>query len=69
MATTLESLLDENEVARTLHVSLATIRRWRLLRIGPPFLKIGASVRYRPDDISAWLASRPTGGEQIKWAR
>jgi predicted DNA-binding transcriptional regulator AlpA len=60
----IENLLNEHDVARITGLSVASVRRWRLLKQGPKYLKIGASVRYRPEDISAWLASRPTGGEQ-----
>jgi predicted DNA-binding transcriptional regulator AlpA len=56
-------LWNEREVAQFYGVSVATIRRWRLFRRGPKFLKIGASVRYKPADVCSWLASRPTGGE------
>jgi len=61
---TLETLLNEHAIARITGLSLASVRRWRLLRQGPRFLKIGAAVRYRPEDITAWLESRPTGGGQ-----
>jgi predicted DNA-binding transcriptional regulator AlpA len=62
----IENLLNEHDVARITGMSVASVRRWRLLRLGPKFLKIGSSVRYRSEDISAWLNSRPTGGEQIR---
>jgi hypothetical protein len=29
------------------------------------YLKIGASVRYKPEDVVAWLESRPSGGGQM----
>jgi predicted DNA-binding transcriptional regulator AlpA len=58
------TLLNEHDVARITGLSVASVRRWRLLRQGPKYLKIGAAVRYRPEDISAWLKSRPSGGEQ-----
>jgi predicted DNA-binding transcriptional regulator AlpA len=61
---TLESLLNEFDVARITGLSVASVRRWRLLRQGPKYLKIGSAVRYRSDDLAAWLQSRPTGGEQ-----
>jgi len=60
----LQTLLNEYDVARITGLSVASVRRWRLLRQGPRYLKIGAAVRYKPEDISAWLASRPSGGEQ-----
>jgi len=60
--TSLEALLNEHDVARITALSVASIRRFRLLRQGPKYLKIGAAVRYRPEDISAWLESVPSGG-------
>ena len=59
---TLEELLTEHDVARITGLSVASTRRWRLLRQGPKYLKIGAAVRYKPEDITAWLESRPSGG-------
>jgi predicted DNA-binding transcriptional regulator AlpA len=59
---TLETLLNEHDVARVTGLSVASVRRWRLFRQGPKYLKIGAAVRYKPEDISAWLESRPSGG-------
>ena len=60
----LETLLNEHDVARLTGLSVATVRRWRLQRQGPRYLKIGAAVRYRPADVTAWLESRPGGGTQ-----
>lgn len=62
---TVEALLTEHEIAQFLSVSVASVRRWRLFKQGPKFLKIGACVRYRPQDISAYLESLPTGGSSI----
>jgi predicted DNA-binding transcriptional regulator AlpA len=59
----LEELLDEHDVARVTGLSVASVRRWRLVKQGPQYLKIGSAVRYRPQDVSAWLETRPTGGE------
>jgi excisionase family DNA binding protein len=56
------NLLTEDEVAQQLHVSLASLRRWRLERRGPRFIKVGSLVRYRPDDLEQWLVEQPTGG-------
>ena len=61
----MNTLLTEEEVAKRLHVSLASIRRWRLERRGPQFIKVGSLVRYRPEDLESWLASLPTGGAQL----
>ena len=56
------ALLNEQDVARITGMSVATVRRWRLFRQGPRYIKIGAAVRYRAEDITVWLNSRPTGG-------
>jgi predicted DNA-binding transcriptional regulator AlpA len=56
-------LLNDYEVAERASVSVATVRRWRQTGHGPRFLRIGASVRYRPEDVDSWLNSRPSGGE------
>jgi predicted DNA-binding transcriptional regulator AlpA len=61
----IESLLNEHDVARVISVSVATVRRWRLFRRGPKFIKVsGSAVRYRPEDVKAYLDARPTGGGQ-----
>ena len=57
-----ERLLNDHEVAALVGVSVATVRRWRLLRKGPRYLRIGVLIRYRPESIRQWLDDRPTGG-------
>jgi predicted DNA-binding transcriptional regulator AlpA len=61
----LQQLLTERDVARITGLSVATMRRWRLLRQGPTYIKIGAAVRYKPEDVAAWLDSRPIHGEVL----
>jgi predicted DNA-binding transcriptional regulator AlpA len=67
--TVIETLLNEHEVAHLTGLSVASVRRWRLLRQGPKYLKINSAVRYRPEDISEWLKSRPTGGGEQSESR
>ena len=57
MSTMIESLLNEHEVAQLLKVSVATIRRRRLFRQPPEWVKIGASVRYRPEAVQRLIES------------
>jgi predicted DNA-binding transcriptional regulator AlpA len=59
-----ETLLNEHDVARITGLSVASVRRWRLLQQGPKYRKLGAAVRYKPEDVAAWIESRQTGGEQ-----
>ena len=65
----LEELLTEHDVSRVTGLSVSSVRRWRLLRQGPTYLKIGSAVRYRSRDVAAWLESRPTGGGHQAEAR
>ena len=58
-----EPLLDDREVAAICGLSTAAIRRWRLLRKGPRYIKVGSAVRYRLEDVNNWLETRPSGGE------
>lgn len=60
-------LLTEHEVSRQLHVSVASLRRWRLLHRGPRFHKVGVLVRYRPEDLEAWLAGQLAGGGNTEY--
>jgi predicted DNA-binding transcriptional regulator AlpA len=50
-----KQLLNERELATTCGISVLTLRKWRSLRRGPRFLKIGSLVRYRPEDVNAWI--------------
>ena len=58
------ALLTEHDVSKQLRVSLGSLRRWRMIRQGPPFFKVGPLVRYRAEDVEAWLSAQPTGGAQ-----
>jgi len=59
----LEEFFTENEYARLIKRSLASIRRDRLLGMGCPWVKLGRLVRYRPRDVRAHIEEnlhRPT---------
>jgi len=62
----IDTLLNEHDVARITGLSVASVRRWRLLRQGPKYLKLGSAVRYRSEDLAAWIGTRPSGGEQSR---
>ena len=51
----LEPLLTEQEYARITKRSVASVRRDRLIRQGCPYVKLGALVRYRPEDVRTHL--------------
>lgn len=55
---TQQRLLNEHEVADSCSISVLTLRKWRSQRRGPQYLKIGALVRYRPEDVDAWIIAQ-----------
>jgi predicted DNA-binding transcriptional regulator AlpA len=54
----MEPLLNEFAVAKSLGLSVTTLRKWRGNGAGPKYLKIGGSVRYRAEDLQEYLDSR-----------
>ena len=54
----LNSLFTTREVADLLQVAEITLRKWRLRGAGPRFTRVGANVRYRREDVEAYLAAR-----------
>lgn len=48
-------LLHEQEAAKFLSLSVRTLQAWRVRGGGPRFCKLGRSVRYRHDDLVAWV--------------
>ncbi len=51
-------LLNVNEAAQRLGVSVSFLNKLRLSREGPTFLKLGTRVAYDPSDLVAWLDRR-----------
>jgi len=39
-------------------VTPASLRRWRHRRQGPPYHRRGKSIRYRVDELDAWIAAQ-----------
>lgn len=53
--TVLGELLTSKQVAERLHMRKQTLEAWRLQGKGPRFTKLGKLVRYREEDISAFI--------------
>jgi hypothetical protein len=49
-------LIDNNKAAGLLDVKPATLEQWRYRKKGPPFLRIGRSIRYNLSDLHAWVS-------------
>lgn len=47
--------LTRREAAAQLGVSKATLDRWRARGVGPAFYRIGGSIRYRAEDLHAFV--------------
>jgi hypothetical protein len=48
-------LTDEEVVARYRgRITLGTLRNWRALKIGPPYIKVGKAVLYSRAALQAW---------------
>lgn len=63
---TLQDLLPEAKYAELRGVSLRTVQRERMLRSGPPFIKLGKAVFYRPAAIDAWLLKQEREQQPVK---
>lgn len=55
-----QRLLNEHQVADSCAISVLTLRKWRGEGRGPRYVKIGTLVRYRPEDVDAWIQSHET---------
>ncbi|RVD68835.1 MAG: helix-turn-helix domain-containing protein [Mesorhizobium sp.] len=48
-------LLNTEQTAEAIGTSKSWLEHARQKGTGPKYLKIGANVRYRPEDVAAWL--------------
>ena len=57
-------LLKEQEISLVTGFSRRTLQGWRLRggKTGPPWVKVGGSVRYDLEAFERWLAEQPGGG-------
>ncbi len=54
--------LNQTELARRWRISPRTLERWRWVKQGPAFLKIGTHVVYRIEDVVAYEAEQRRTG-------
>jgi predicted site-specific integrase-resolvase len=59
----LPQMLDEEQVARVLAVSIAALRRWRREGRGPQFTRLERCVRYDVRAIEQFVAEHSSGNE------
>ena len=53
-----ESLWGPPDLSAYLQVPVATLYAWHHRQIGPKALKVGRHLRYRREDVVAWLAQQ-----------
>ena len=58
MLAELERLMTEAEVAKVLNTATGTLRNWRSLKKGPPFVLVGEAIRYSPTELRRYIESR-----------
>lgn len=51
----MDPLLQPEEVAEFYAVPELTLTRWRAKGTGPRYFRVGRHVRYRREDVEAWL--------------
>lgn len=64
VAVTLPRLMDQRELANYLGKSTAWCERARWAGEGPRYVKLGRHVRYRADDVLAWLEQNATDSRE-----
>ncbi len=50
-----EALLMEVHAAKFLNLSVRTLQAWRLRGDGPAYVRAGRAIRYRRNDLVAWI--------------
>lgn len=72
----MSDLLNERQAAAIIGTGIQFLRLDRMKRDpaqrhGPPFYKIGARVRYKPDDLHAWVEAQrqPVASDLAKTVR
>lgn len=50
-----DELLTTEEVASILRVKNQTLRKWRIDNIGPPYMRVGSSIRYSRNELVQYL--------------
>ena len=68
LADYLRKLFNERQLAEVLGRNAVTLRRWRRLSIGPPYAKIGKTILYDRESVTAWLRAGGAGeGTKQRW--
>lgn len=47
--------LSPREVAVRFNIPETSLSKWRSLKIGPPYRKLGKHIRYKPAEVKDWI--------------
>ncbi|MDR1242217.1 MAG: helix-turn-helix domain-containing protein [Deltaproteobacteria bacterium] len=53
-----EKLLSPVEVEEMYNIPTTTLEKWRSLKMGPSYHKLGKHIRYKPKDVEQWIESK-----------
>lgn len=62
----MEKLISKEELGDFLGKSPATLDNWRGNGTGPPYIKVGGSVRYKATDVENWLSTATVQTERAR---
>jgi hypothetical protein len=60
-----DPLLTEVAAAKFLNVSTRTLQAWRMKDQGPAYIKVGRAIRYRSDDLLAYVEANTVRGKSV----
>lgn len=55
-------MLTTRQAADQLGLDPSQLHRWRRRGTGPQYVRLGRTVRYHPDALTAWVDSRSSRG-------
>jgi excisionase family DNA binding protein len=53
-----DPLWTPQTLSRYLGIPVATLYQWRQRDLGPPAVRLGKHLRYRPEAVREWLSSQ-----------
>lgn len=54
----LDDWMSRAELAAELSISVDTLARWEVQRIGPPSVRLGRRIYYRREAVQTWLIAK-----------
>jgi hypothetical protein len=61
-----ERLLDPTQSGGLLNIASITLAQWRAMGHGPPFVRVGRSIRYRLGDLLDWRDANTVGKRVVR---